>query len=37
MVYGMPVLPGAMAMTGRIEYEEQNIQVMGTGQSTISL
>ena len=29
MVYGMPVLPGAMAMTGRIEYEEQNIQVMG--------
>lgn len=29
MLYGMPVLPGAMAMTGRIETSSGEIQVMG--------
>ena len=29
MLYGMPVLPGAMAMVGRIETPEGGIQVMG--------
>jgi len=29
MLYGMPVLPGTMAMVGRIETPEGNMQVMG--------
>ena len=29
MLYGMPVLPGAMAMVGRIESPSGDIQVMG--------
>jgi len=29
MLYGMPVLPGSMAMVGRMEHEGHEIQVMG--------
>jgi len=29
MLYGMPVLPGTMAMVGRIETPEGSMQVMG--------
>lgn len=29
MLYGMPVLPGTMAMVGHIEHDGQKIQVMG--------